>query len=73
MPQLHVPARLEQLASVNSFLSENIPPRFLPTLLNLELVTEELLVNVFSYAYPEANALSIPPGEYVRKNETQRN
>ena len=21
----------------------------------------------------EANALSIPPGEYVRKNETQRN
>ena len=53
MPQLHVPARLEQLAAVNSFLSENIPPRFLPALLNVELVTEELLVNVFSYAYPE--------------------
>ncbi len=53
MPQLHVPARLEQLAAVNSFLKENIPDRFLPALLNLELVTEELLVNVFSYAYPE--------------------
>ena len=53
MPQLHVPARLEQLASVNAFLTENIPQRFLPVLLNLELVTEELLVNVFSYAYPE--------------------
>ena len=53
MPQLHVPARLEQLAAVNSFLKENIPDRFLPVLLNLELVTEELLVNVFSYAYPE--------------------
>ena len=53
MPQLHVPAGLEQLAAVNHFLSENIPARFLPVLLNLELVTEELLVNVFSYAYPE--------------------
>lgn len=55
MPQLHVPARLEQLAAVNSFLKENIPDRFLPVLLNLELVTEELLVNVFSYAYPEGS------------------
>ena len=50
MPQLHVPARLEQLAAVNSFLKDNIPEKFLPLLLNLELVTEELLVNVFSYA-----------------------
>ena len=53
MPKLHVPARLEQLAAVNSFLKDNIPEKFLPLLLNLELVTEELLVNVFSYAYPE--------------------
>ena len=53
MPQLHVPARLEQLDAVNTFLKDNIPEKFLPLLLNLELVTEELLVNVFSYAYPE--------------------
>ena len=55
MPQLHVPARLEQLEAVNQFLKDNIPARFLPLLLNLELVTEELLVNVFSYAYPEGS------------------
>lgn len=53
MPQLHVPARLEQLAAVNEFLNANTPAAFLPVMLNLELVTEELLVNVFSYAYPE--------------------
>ncbi len=53
MPQLFVPTRIEQLALVNQFLEENIPPEFLPVLPNLELVAEELLVNVFSYAYPE--------------------
>lgn len=53
MPQLFVPARIEQLPSVNDFLKENIPADFLPILSNLELVAEELLVNVFSYAYPE--------------------
>jgi anti-sigma regulatory factor (Ser/Thr protein kinase) len=53
MPQLHVPARLEQLPFVNDFLSTHTPKDFLPLLPNIELVAEELLVNVFSYAYPE--------------------
>ncbi|MBP3730133.1 MAG: ATP-binding protein [Mailhella sp.] len=53
MPQLNVPARLEQLAFVNDFLTANIPQEFRACLSNLELVAEELLVNVFSYAYPE--------------------
>ncbi|MBO6002952.1 MAG: ATP-binding protein [Mailhella sp.] len=52
MPQLNVPARLEQLPFVNEFLSANTPEEFLPSLSTLELVAEELLVNVFSYAYP---------------------
>ncbi len=56
MPTFTVPASLEQLASVNEFLSANIPPDFKPILRNLELVAEELLVNVFSYAYPDGSA-----------------
>lgn len=53
MPQLQLPATLEQLAAVNSFLETNIPDGFRPILPNVELVAEELLVNVFSYAYPD--------------------
>lgn len=53
MPQLQLPATLEQLAVVNGFLEANIPGPFRPVLPNVELVAEELLVNVFSYAYPE--------------------
>ena len=55
MPQLHLPANLEQLAVVNSFLGENVPSTFRALLPNVELVAEELLVNVFSYAYPEGS------------------
>ncbi|WP_298067808.1 ATP-binding protein [uncultured Mailhella sp.] len=55
MPQLHVPARLEQLAVVNDFLKANLPPEFSALLPTVELVAEELLVNVFSYAYPEGS------------------
>jgi anti-sigma regulatory factor (Ser/Thr protein kinase) len=55
MPQLSLPANLEQLAVVNSFLEANIPKAFRALLPNVELVAEELLVNVFSYAYPEGN------------------
>jgi anti-sigma regulatory factor (Ser/Thr protein kinase) len=53
MPLLRVPARLEQLASVNTFIVEQTPSAFTSVIPNIELVAEELLVNVFSYAYPE--------------------
>ena len=53
MPQLQLPATLEQLAAVNEFLTANTPAAFSSLLPNIELVAEELLVNVFSYAYPE--------------------
>jgi anti-sigma regulatory factor (Ser/Thr protein kinase) len=55
MPQLQVPATLEQLEAVNGFLEKNIPLDFRNVLPNVELVAEELLVNVFSYAYPEGS------------------
>lgn len=53
MPQLKVPARIEQLPAVNDFLHESTPQAFAPIMSSVELVAEELLVNVFSYAYPE--------------------
>ena len=55
MPQLQLPATLEKLATVNEFLSANTPDSFRAVMPNIELVAEELLVNVFSYAYPEGS------------------
>lgn len=51
MPRLKVPATLENLQAVNAFINENLPPdcEFLRP--KIELVAEELLVNVFTYAY----------------------
>ena len=54
---LSVPASLEQLANVNAFIHETIPSSYRPLIPQVELAAEELLVNVFSYAYPDV------PGE----------
>ncbi|MBO4312319.1 MAG: ATP-binding protein [Desulfovibrionaceae bacterium] len=53
MPIFHVPAGAEQLAVVNKFLAEHIPQQYRHLLPKLELAAEELLVNVFSYAYQD--------------------
>ena len=53
MPQLKLPATLEQLVPVNEFLAAHTPEAYRAQKSNIELVAEELLVNVFSYAYPE--------------------
>ena len=53
MPQLKLPATLEQLGPINEFLAANTPDEYKSQQANIELVAEELLVNVFSYAYPE--------------------
>ena len=53
MPQLTLPATLEQLGPINEFLAANTPEEYRNQQANIELVAEELLVNVFSYAYPE--------------------
>lgn len=53
MPILNVPARLENLTTVNDFIAEHIPPQYAMLAMQVELAAEELLVNVFSYAYPQ--------------------
>ena len=53
MPQLSLPATLAQLGPINEFLAANTPAEYKNQMANIELVAEELLVNVFSYAYPE--------------------
>ena len=53
MPQLTLPATLAQLGPINEFLAANTPAEYKNQQANIELVAEELLVNVFSYAYPE--------------------
>lgn len=53
MPTLTVPARIENLLPTKEYLQSAIPPAFAAQTSNVLLVVEELLVNVFSYAYPE--------------------
>ncbi len=53
MATLTLPATLEHLQQVNVFIGEHIPERFAGLVPQVELAAEELLVNVFSYAYPE--------------------
>ncbi len=52
MAKLTLPASLEHLQQVNTFIGEHIPERFSGLVPQVELAAEELLVNVFSYAYP---------------------
>ena len=49
MKRLKMPAQTEQLQIVNAFIESNVSGALVPT---MELVAEELLVNVFNYAYP---------------------
>ena len=53
MAKLTLPASIDQLHAVNKFLADSLPPAFAAIRPNLELAAEELLVNVFSYAYAE--------------------
>ena len=53
MPSITVPATLTSLNDAQNYLKAHIPPAFAAQTTNILLVAEELLVNVFSYAYPE--------------------
>lgn len=53
MPTITVPARLENLGPTKAYLQAAIPEAFSAQTSNVLLVAEELLVNVFSYAYPD--------------------
>ncbi len=51
MAALTVPARIEELDAVNAFLESSIPQDFRDIASQVRLAAEEILVNVFSYAY----------------------
>ena len=52
MPTITVPAKLDNLQSAKDYLKASVPADFAAQTSNVLLVAEELLVNVFSYAYP---------------------
>ena len=53
MPTITVPAKLDNLTAAKDYIKASIPSEFRAQTSNVLLVAEELLVNVFSYAYPE--------------------
>ena len=59
MPKLTLPATLESLEPMFEFIRKATPATFSEQVSNIELVAEELLVNVFSYAYPEGGGQAI--------------
>lgn len=61
METLSVPSTLEHLPRINEFISTTVPASFTSIIPQVELAAEELLVNIFSYAYPEATG----PAELV--------
>lgn len=53
MPTITVPATMSSLNEARDYLMKAIPSEFAAQTSNVILVAEELLVNVFSYAYPK--------------------
>lgn len=53
MPTITVPAKMTHLAEVQAYLKASVPEAYRAQTANVLLVAEELLVNVFSYAYEE--------------------
>ena len=53
MPTVTVPATMSSLNEARDYLMKAIPSEFAAQTSNVILVAEELLVNVFSYAYPK--------------------
>ena len=53
MPTIVVPAKMDHLDDAKDYLKKAIPPAYAQQTANVILVAEELLVNVFSYAYPD--------------------
>lgn len=55
MPEKRTPARMDQLRDLVQFVSDHITKRRFPESRSaqVELATEEVLVNIFLHAYPE--------------------
>lgn len=56
MPTITIPAALDSLATIRDYVEREVPVAFRNQAATVMLVAEELLVNVFSYAYPEGFA-----------------
>lgn len=54
MLRIKIPTQLAYLPEVNIFINNALPEAFKSIKSQVELAVEELLVNVFSYAYEEA-------------------
>ena len=52
MPTITIPAALDSLATIRDYVEREVPAAFRNQTATVMLVAEELLVNVFSYAYP---------------------
>lgn len=55
MPTITVPATIDHLTTAKDYLERSIPEAFKAQTSNVLLVAEELLMNVFSYAYPSGS------------------
>lgn len=58
METLSVPSTLEHLPRINEFIATTVPAPFDSIIPQVELAAEELLVNIFSYAYSNATGLA---------------
>jgi anti-sigma regulatory factor (Ser/Thr protein kinase) len=56
MYEITLPASPSNLEVFNRFLEEHLPEPFLPVAGKMQLAVEELLMNVFNYAYGEKRA-----------------
>ena len=60
MERLTIPARVENLDRVNSFLDSLLGPRGCPdgTMMQIRLAVEEIFVNIASYAYAPGEGMA---------------
>lgn len=63
MLKVHVPAKLSSLEGVNDFIAKAIPEDFQAIRPQVELAVEELLVNIFNYAYTSLDHIETPISE----------
>lgn len=69
MATLTIPSGIEQLTHVNAFLRKSIPTAFKKRIHLIELAVEEILVNIFRYAYHNGNGNAEVSCQFVKHNE----
>lgn len=66
MATLTIPSGIEQLPYVNTFIRQCIPLAFTGRVQLIELAVEELLVNIFRYAYHKKNGYAEISCQFVK-------